>query len=142
MLSFAEFCPVSEAESVGFFLDSSVCALVVRLSMLVVTVLIMNANLVWEVVFSDSDCEVVEPHVEGQKKNFDGALVKAPPATRRKATPHGAANMPGFNVAGRKRRCWKSVVSQRFWTFCCGTSAMSVSFVPLSTRSRLCDVTR
>ena len=53
-----------------------------------------------EVVLSDSDCEFVEPQafslsrkreacfVESQETvNFDGAPVKAPPATSRKATP-------------------------------------------------------
>ena len=97
---FEVLCPVSEVESVGDSLGSLVCVFVAPLSVPAVTVLFLNVHVACEAVFSDSDCEFVEPRtlsltrkrkaccVESQENmNFDEAPVKAPPATRRKATP-------------------------------------------------------
>ena len=66
--SFQVLCPVAEVASVGNSFGSLVCVLVVPLSVLVVTVLFSNVNVVCEVVFSGSDCEFVEPQTFSRKK--------------------------------------------------------------------------
>ena len=66
---FEVFCPASEVGSVGNSSSFSVCLLVVPPSLLVVTVPFSNVNVVCEVVFSDSNCEYVEPQTFSLSRN-------------------------------------------------------------------------
>ena len=55
------FCSSSEVENVGISVDLSLCVLASPPVEPVVTVTFSDVNLVCEAVFSDSDCEIVEP---------------------------------------------------------------------------------
>ena len=55
------FCSSSEVENVGICVDLALCVLASPPVVPVVTVPFSDVNLVCEAVYSDSDCEIVEP---------------------------------------------------------------------------------
>ena len=97
---FEDFSLASMVESVGGSFGFSVCVLVVPLSVPDVTFHFSNVNVDCGVVLSGSECEFCGAAdsfflAKSEDMNFDGALVKAPPASRRKlVSPTPQQNPP------------------------------------------------
>ena len=92
-------------ERVGNSLSFSLCLFVVPPSVLVVTFLRSNVNVVFQFLFSDSNCEFVEPQIFSLSRtreasvarecetdmNIEGPPVKAmPESVRRRPTPQSS----------------------------------------------------
>ena len=105
------FCSSSEVESVGISLDLSLCVRASPPVVPVVTVPFSDVNLVCEAVYSDSDCEIVEPQtffslsrkreasvaLECETEmNIEGPPVRVvPESIRKRPTPHGSPFLAG-----------------------------------------------
>ena len=73
---FEVLCPVSEVRSVGNFLDLPFCVFASPPVVLVVTVPFSDVGVDCEDVFSDSDCEHVDPQTTSlSRKNAKGVLL-------------------------------------------------------------------
>ena len=71
---FEGLCPVSDVEGVGNSLDLSLCVLASPLVMLVVTSPFPDVTVDCEVVFTDSDCEFVEPQAFSHSRKREASV--------------------------------------------------------------------